>query len=64
MKRSATLLIAAAALLFFAATAVHFAQDPGPPAPAFGIGGKVNNLPLRDLKGQSFQLYDLGRAAS
>ena len=48
------------AMLLFGAV-FYFAQNPGPPPPAFKLGGRVDNVTLRDLKGQSFQLYDLGR---
>lgn len=47
------------AMLLFGAM-FYFAQNSGLPPP-FKLGAKVDNLTLRDLKGQAFQLYDLGR---
>ena len=51
------------AVLFFGLRVAYFAQNPGPPPPTFKLGGKVDNFALRDLKGQSFQFYDVGRGS-
>jgi len=60
MKRWILVGAAVAAVLAVGSVA-YFAQNGGPPAPTFRVGGKVDNLTLRDLKGQSSQLRDLGR---
>lgn len=60
MKRRILVGATLVVLLVFGSV-VYFAQNPGPPPPNFKLGGKVDNLTLRDLRGQAFQLFDLSR---
>ena len=50
-----------AVLLFLGLAASTFSQTP--PEPKFKLGGKAENVALRDLKGQSSPLYDVGKGS-
>ena len=50
-----------AVFLFLGLAASTFSQ--APPEPKFKLGGKAENVALRDLKGQSSPLYDVGQGS-